>query len=329
MRRRPCLTAISLVALLALALAGCGSEDESAAIKRPVTLLLDFQPNAVHSGIYAALARDYDGDEGLALDVNVPSNSGAAVRLLTARRTDLAILDIHDLAIARERGRDVVGVMAIVQRPLAALLAQPEIRTPRDLEGKRVGVTGLPSDDAVARSIIAGSGGDGDRARLIPIGFDAVRTLLTKRVAGATAFWNVEGVALRAKRPNVREFRVDDYGAPSYPELVLTVTRKTLRESPKMVRAVVAALAHGYDAVIAHPKAGLDALLSGADGLDRAAAKRELDAVRPAFRGAAKHYGELDMGRLRGWARWDKKFGIVKRTPDVTQAFDGQFVPRT
>ena len=54
----------------------------------------------------------------------------------------MAILDIHDLGLAREKGRDLVGVMALVQRPLAAVLAQPGIRTPKDLEGKRAGVIG-------------------------------------------------------------------------------------------------------------------------------------------------------------------------------------------
>ena len=75
----------------------------------------------------------------------------------------MAILDIHDLGIAREKGRDLVGVMALVQRPLAAVLAQPGIRSPKDLEGKRAGVTGLPSDSAVLRSVVAGAGGDPDR----------------------------------------------------------------------------------------------------------------------------------------------------------------------
>ena len=46
-----------------------------------------------------------------------------ALRSLLDGRAQFAILDIHDLALARQRGRDVVGVMAIVQRPLAAVLA--------------------------------------------------------------------------------------------------------------------------------------------------------------------------------------------------------------
>ena len=44
--------------------------------------------------------------------------------LLGRAARNFAVLDIHDLAIARERGRDLVGVMALVQRPLAAVLAE-------------------------------------------------------------------------------------------------------------------------------------------------------------------------------------------------------------
>ena len=332
MALRPWLTALALGA--ALAAGGCGSdggdatEAGRATLLRRATLLLDFQPNAVHAGIYTALAKDYDGAENVALDVRVPGDSTDSVKLLVAGRTDLAILDIHDLAIARERGRDLVGVMAIVQKPLAAVLAGAKIRTPRDLEGQRVGVTGLPSDEAVARSIVAGAGGDPDRLRLTTIGFEAVRSLLSERVAGATAFWNVEGVALRAKRPGIREFRVDDFGAPSYPELVLTVTRKTLRAKPQLVVDTVAALVRGYGAVVDDPAAGLSALVSQTQGLDRATAQRELDAVLPAF-GRGDAVGELDPGRLRAWARWDKRFGIVERLPDVARAFDGRFVGRS
>ena len=184
--------------------------------------------------------------------------------------------------------------MAIVQRPLAAMLAQPSVRTPRDLEGRRVGVTGLPSDDAVLRSIVAGAGGDPDKVRPTTIGFAAVSSLLTGRVVAATGFWNAEGVALRARRPRTRVFRVEDYGAPSYPELVLTVTRETLQDEPGIVRATVAALSRGYSEVLSDPENGVNRLLAGAGGLDRSAVQRELDAVSPAFTAGARSFGELN-----------------------------------
>ena len=42
---------------------------------------------------------------------------------LAAGRADMAVVDIHDLGLARAAGRDVVGVGALVQRPLAAVIA--------------------------------------------------------------------------------------------------------------------------------------------------------------------------------------------------------------
>ncbi|HEY3189090.1 MAG TPA: ABC transporter substrate-binding protein, partial [Solirubrobacteraceae bacterium] len=278
--------------LALLAIAACGAAED-----RPegsATLVLDFAPNAVHAGIYLALARDFDGAEGVGLRVQAPSSSTDAVKLLLAGRVDFAILDIHDLAIARERGRDVVGVMAIVQRPLAAVLAQPGVRGPRQLEGRRAGVTGLPSDDAVLRSIVAGDGGNPDRVRRVTIGFQAVSALLSRRVDAATAFWNAEGVALRARRPAIREFRVDEFGAPAYPELVLCVSRATLRDDRPLVRATVAALRRGYEETLADPESAVTALVDRVPGLDRAAVTRELDAVSPAFTSGARRFGELD-----------------------------------
>ena len=315
-----------LLAALA-ALAGCGSDGSDDAPNADATLLLDFQPNAVHSGIYTAIERGYDSALGVNLRARVPGTSTDAVKLLASGRADLAILDIHDLALAREAGSDLVGVMALVQTPLAAILAQPRIRSPRDLEGERVGVTGLPSDDAVLRSIVAGAGGDPAKVRPTTIGFTAVRSVLTGRVAGATGFWNAEGVALRARRPQIREFRVEQFGAPAYPELVLTVTRETLQDRASLVRASVAALARGYEEVLSDPENGVSTLVAAVEGLDRDQIQRELDALSASFTAGARGFGELNRGRLEAWARWEKRFGITKREPEVALAFDGRYVP--
>jgi ABC-type nitrate/sulfonate/bicarbonate transport system substrate-binding protein len=307
-----------------LAFAGCGGGG-GVGSDRPneeASLLLDFTPNAVHAGIYLATERGYDKAEGVPLDVRAPGASTDALRLLQAGKVDMAILDIHDLALAREQRRDIVGVMALVQRPLAAVLAQPEIARPRDLEGQRAGVSGLPSDVAVLRSVVAGDGGDPDSVKTTTIGFEAVKVLLAERVAAATAFWNVEGVALRAERPDTREFRVDDYGAPPYPELVLCVTRTTLDEKRPVLEATIRALQRGYGETQNDPESALTALGTANPDLDRDAASAQLDAVSPAFTAGADYYGQLREDVLEKWAAWDLQFGIVKRPIDVGSAFD-------
>jgi ABC-type nitrate/sulfonate/bicarbonate transport system substrate-binding protein len=319
---RRLLTAMLLAVLVAVA-AGCGADSSSDS--RPdqdARLLLDFAPNAVHAGIYLALQRGYDEAEGVHLDVQVPGQSTDGIKALLSGQDDFALVDIHDLAIARAKGRDVVGVMALVQTPLAAVLAQPGVARPRDLEGHKAGVTGLPSDDAVLKSIVAGDGGDPAKVRKVTIGFNAVQALLSKKVAGATAFWNAEGVALKAKRPGVREFKVQDFGAPSYPELVLAVSRETLQSNPALVRATIRALRRGYEATIDDPESAVSALTDEEPTLDRALTSKELDAVSPSFTAGADFYGQLDPATLAKWATWEQKFGIVKAKPDVAAMFD-------
>ena len=150
-------------------------------------------------GSTARSSKGYYDDHGIALTVREPSASTDAPKLLAAGRTDFAILDIHDLGLARERGLDIVGVSSIVGRPLAAVIARDRdaVHTPADLEGGTVGVTGLPSDDAVLDSVLEAGGADPDSVRRVTIGFDAVPTLAAGKLDAATAFWNAEGVALR------------------------------------------------------------------------------------------------------------------------------------
>jgi putative hydroxymethylpyrimidine transport system substrate-binding protein len=180
----------------------------------------------------------------------------------------------------------------------------------------------------VLRSVVQGAGGDPAKVKETTIGFEAVKALLARRVAGATAFWNVEGVALKEKRPGMREFRVDDYGAPAYPELVLTVTRQTLDEKPDVVKATIRALQRGYADVQNDPDSAVSTMLDREPDLDRAALSAQLDAVAPEFTAGADAFGQLRPSVLRAWAAWDLKFGILHKPLDVRRAFDTTLVEK-
>jgi putative hydroxymethylpyrimidine transport system substrate-binding protein len=325
-----------LLGALAVAAAGCGSgalsstsatsaTKTASAVARDATLILDFTPNAVHTGIYATLARHYDRDDGVDLHVIAPTATTDSIKLLETGKVSFAILDIHDLAIARQRGEDIVGIMAIVERPLAAVIAAPNVGSPKALEGKTVGITGVPSDTAVLRSTVAGSGGDPAKVKTITIGFNAVADLLAGRVAGATAFWNDEGVTIQSKRRGFHVFRVDDYGAPSYPELVVCATGATLRRDPGLARGVVNALVQGYEFTLSHPGQAAADLEHEAAGLDPKLVTAQLMALLPAFRAADGHVGTLDPASLARWAAWEARFGIVTHPPDVAQTFDPSY----
>ncbi len=306
-------------AVLAALVAGCGSASPSA--PPTVTLALDFTPNAVHAPLFAAVHDRRDRANGVRLEIRQPGSGPDALKLVGSGRAQLGVLDIHDLAIARAQGSDLVAVAALVERPLAALVARPSIHRPRDLEGRTVGVSGLPSDPAFLRAIVADDGGDPDRIRQVTIGFSAVTRILSGRVDAAPVFWNAEGVALRRRGLATREFRVDDYGAPPYPEVVLVTSRETLDRERGTLRRALLAVADGIRAVRRDPAGASQVVADAAQTGDTGLVRAQLDAVSPLF-GL-----RLDPRRLAAWAAFDARIGIVGARPDVARAFDFSLAP--
>ena len=123
------------------------------------------------------------------------------------------------------------------------------VRRPRDLEGRRVGVTGLPSDDAVVDSEVAADGGDPAKVDRVTIGFNAVANLAAGKVDAATGFWNAEAVALRATAGSRSASSRSIATAPRATRSWCSVTSAaSLEQDPDLVRAVVTATTRGYRA---------------------------------------------------------------------------------
>jgi NitT/TauT family transport system substrate-binding protein/putative hydroxymethylpyrimidine transport system substrate-binding protein len=320
LRRWPAVVLLGAACLTA----ACGGDDRGHAAPPTVVVALDFIPNAVHAPIYTAVRTGSDRRHGVRLEIRKPGSGPDSLKLVASGKVDLGVLDIHDLAIARRRGADLVGIGALIRRPLAALIAQPGIKRPRDLEGRTVGVSGLPSDPAFLRAVLEHDGADYRRVKQVTIGFNAVSRILSRRVAAAPAFWNAEGVALRRRGLAIEELRVEDYGAPAYPEVILITARRTLeRHRDRLVRAL-AAIEDGRRDVLAHPDAAVRQIATAAETRDVGLIGAQLRAVRSAFAPGLR----LDPEILRRWADFDARIGIVDRRPDVERGFDLTLAPR-
>ena len=203
-----------------------------------------------------------------------------------------------------------------MQRPLAAVIARSGVSRPRELEGKRVGIAGLPSDEAVLRAVVENDGGDYDKVKKITIGFAAVKALAAGKVDAVVAFWNVEGVTLKREGVPTREFRVDDYGAPRYPELVLAVRGEELRDeqTKKRVEGALGSITDGTRDALRQPRDAI-ATVSQESQSNPGLVAAEMDAIRPALSPPVT----LDRAQLEAWAKWDARFGILKAPPDIAE----------
>jgi putative hydroxymethylpyrimidine transport system substrate-binding protein len=330
------LTLAMALALAALALAACGSSSPAgssspvltgassataalpSALPRPakVTLILDFVPNAVHVGIYRALAAGYYKRENIDLQVIQPTSTQETLKLIDAGKAQFGLADGSDVAGLINDGGDAQAVMALVQRPLGGLiaLASEHLTSPASLTGKTVGITGVPSDLAVLDTELRHAGVSPSRVRVVTVGFNGPQALLAGRISAFTGFIPDEGVTLQAGGHPITAFALDENGGPAYPGLVAFTTRKLIAADPLLVRDFVAATTEGYQDALRDPARALNDLLDANPSLPRKLTAASLAVYLPLFSGrsssvaassaAGVPFGTLQSPNVAAMSRW-------------------------
>jgi ABC-type nitrate/sulfonate/bicarbonate transport system substrate-binding protein len=301
------LLVLAAVATLGAGLAACGGDDDSTsgdsgtttAETTDATLVLDFIPNAVHAGIYRAQAAGYYKDNGINLEIIQPTSTADTLRLIDAGKADIGIADGIDMAGQIDQGRGAKGVMAILQRPPGGLitLEADGIESPAGLEGKTVGVTGVPSDNAILDTIMADDGSSSDSVDVVTIGFNGVQALEAGRVAAFTGFIPADGVQVNEDGFPTKSFALDEFGGPSYPGLVAFSTEEKIANDPDLMKGFVEATIKGYQDTLADPEQSVDDLVSETQGVDKALATAQLDAYIPLM-GESDTYGQFSNAAL-------------------------------
>ena len=334
-----------LLTVLALAVAGCGGDDEGGsggatgttqaqacqgqqlASPEDVTLILDFLPNPVHIAIYQGLATGTYKANNINLKVQTPTSTSDTLRLLATDRADIGIVSLLDFLTSQQR-QPITAFMALEQRPLGSLLALEKsgITSPKNLEGKTVGVTGVPSDLAAVNSMVSNAGGDPSKVKTVTIGFNAVQNLIAGKVDAAVGFWNAEGVQLQAQEPT-KVFKLDEFGAPPYPELVAFTRNDTIQENAALTCAFTKATVEGYASATANPDQALDNLTRQAEGLALSDAKAQYEALKPVYQADAPVYGALDLEVLGQYLTWAKEAKILDLSDDPAKFATDKFMP--
>jgi putative hydroxymethylpyrimidine transport system substrate-binding protein len=324
------------LALALLAFAGCGEKSEpgpGGGELEKLTVILDYFPNADHAPLYAALASGEFERAGLDVEIVAPPDPAAPLRLLAAGKADLALTYEPELLLARDKGTSVVGVGALVQKPLTSLMAVDGsgVRSVTDLQGKTVGTAGIPYQDAYLDAILKQAGVPDSSVQRVNVGFNLVPAMLAGRVdATLGAFWNYEGIDLRQRGRNPTILRVEQLGVPTYNELVFAARRESLStdEASKLRRFMVA-LSRGAVEVRDEPDAALDALLKANDDLSETLQRESIAATTPVFFPSEKDrpFGFQDLGDWSDYAVWMADNGLIGKDLDGEDAVTNEFLP--
>jgi ABC-type nitrate/sulfonate/bicarbonate transport system substrate-binding protein len=322
--------ALTLTLAATLILAGCGqkAKETSQGSSRQVRVILDYLPNAIHVGFYQAEAAGYFRDEGLAVRIDAPTSSSDTLRLMAAGQAEFGLVSLLDFMSVRAKGEPLKIVMAVEQRPLAALIAlrKSGINRPKDLAGKLVGTTGVVSDEAGAKWMIKHDGGDPSSVRLINIGFNTAQEIIAGNVDAALGFWNQEGVQVALHGP-ATVIRLDDYGVPPYPEVVVFAREDFLAREPGTVRGFLRAVSRGYDDAVSKPDVVSAAMSTQVEGETTEGLKPYLRSLIPVFKADAPEFGWLNLSVLKDYAAWAKEIGVLDLREDPAKFATNEFLP--
>ncbi len=326
--------ALALAVLaIALALAACGEKSEQGGDEREsFNLTLDFYPNPDHAGIYMAEKLGYFEEAGLDVGIDTPSDPAAPMKQVAAGSSDLAISYEPEVALARDRGLDVVAVAALVNRPLTSMiwLQKSGIKGVADLEGKTIATAGIPYQDAFLKTILSRADLTPDDVKAVNVGFG----LLPALVGGSAqamlgGFLNVEGVDLRQRGKDPVVTPVDELGVPTYDELVLVARRESLEENPEKFRLFLAALERGTEAAVAQPGAATAAITEANPDLEPKLAAAEVKATLPLLgaRTEGQPYGFMDPEEWTAFAGWMRDNGLIDSLPQTSELLDNGYLP--
>lgn len=239
---------IPLLAGLTLLVCGQASANEK------LTLVLDWYINPDHAPIMVAEQIGAFRDAGLDVNIIPPSDPALPPRLVAARQADLAITYQPQVHFFADEGLPLIRVGTLIHSPLNTVIAlDPRIKSPVDLQGKKVGYSVSGIEQATLATMAQHANIDPNSIKLINVNFQLTSALLAGQVdAVIGGYRNIEALELKlqGKRPVV--MNVEDYGVPAYDELVI-VANKAEVNAPK-IKKFLDALQQGVSYLRAHPQ---------------------------------------------------------------------------
>ena len=291
----------------------------------PVSVALDWYPNANHAGLVLADQRGYFAEEGLDVELYTPADPTTVLQTVGAGRDTFGISYQTDVLFAREAGVPVVSAAALVQHPLNAVMTKADsgIARPADLVGKRVGIAGLPSDEALLGTMLAADGASLQDVELVNVGFDLMPALFAGSVdAVIGVYWTHETILAEMQGVPVTALRVEEWGIPDYYELVLTTSDQTIAEQPDTVAAFLRTMQRGYEAAAAEPDAAVEALVATSPDVDTAVERQGIALLTPLWtEGNTIPFGTQTADRWNAYGDWMKNRGLLAADFDVNTAF--------
>jgi putative hydroxymethylpyrimidine transport system substrate-binding protein len=309
--KHKCLIVFFIVAALM-----AGGPNTSAASEK-ITVVLDWFINPDHGPLFVALEKGFFSRQGLDVSFQVPSNPNDPPKLVAAKNADIAVSYQPQHYIHVDQGLPLVRIATLVATPLNTLvvLADSDIKNIAQLKGKTVGYSIGGFETVILKVMLESQGLSLDTVKLVNVNFSLSPSLFSKSTdAVIGAFRNFELNQMDIEGRPGRAFYVEEYGIPSYDELILVARRDDVKALK--FRKFVDALEEGAQFLVNHPDESWRLFIRGRKDLDNQLNRLAWQHTLPRF---ALRPGALDRARYQRFAKFLKKNGLINKIPQLDQ----------
>jgi len=316
---------------IAVALAVLAASSASALAQDAVSLRLNWYLGGLHVPFYYGKERGFYKEEGIDITINEGRGSANTVQVVAAGSDTFGLADSSSVVATAAKGAEVKSVMSLLNSTGFSVvsLAETGIKTPKDLEGRKLAVSAGDPLGQLFRALAAHNNLDMSKITFVQVDPAAkVVAVLEKRVDALLGGADDQYFLIKYKGGNPAAMRYADFGA-NIVGMTILATGDTIKKNPDLVKRFVRATAKSWDEAKKNPGAAVDAAMKAKPDLNRQSTLDQL-MVDIDLMDSKNSKGRIGWGAQ---ADWDQTLAILKNYRELatdktwTTFHTNEFVP--
>ncbi len=329
------LIAAAAVSVMALA-AGSANAQGKTAIK----FALLTQPGVWDAGIVAAVDQKFFEQEGPEVSFVSPATPADGLKLLASGGVQFATAHSTEVITARSRDLPVVSIATNHQVGTAGIMvpAALGVTNLKQLEGKTLGVTGIPFNKVMLEYSLKSAGADLSKVKIVTVGFTPIPLLLSNRIDGLgdaitwsePAMYNSQIKKAPDDKSTYKYFAFYENGVPRYHTLGVVADERNLAKDPEQAKKFLRAWSKGQAWAIANQKAAVDALRKRYPEINAEESIANLAEIAEISQSAETKTHGLGWQDPAVWTKQEafmREAGLIPAAVDVSKAVTNAYLP--
>jgi ABC-type nitrate/sulfonate/bicarbonate transport system substrate-binding protein len=309
-----------------------------AADKVKMTLLT--QPGIWDAGVFAAVDHKFFEAEGIEVEFISPTTPADGLKLLANGGVNFATAHSTEVITARSKGLPVVSIATNHQYGMAGIMLPTSsgISTLKELEGKTLGVTGIPYNRTMFEYCLTNAGVDLAKVNIVIVGFAPMPLLLSKRIDGLgdaitwsePAMYNVQIQKPADDKSTYKYFAFYQNGLPRYYTLGVVASEDTVNKNPELAKRFLRAWVKGLDWATTNQKAAVDGMRRHAPEINEKEATANFAEIARISQSPDTQAHGLGWQDPVVWAKQEefmRAHNVISDRVDVSQAVTNKLLP--